>query len=203
MHATTPSRGGPDSQPGPRHGCGGPRVRRQGRSLAGVSRAFAVPTGELFRHQGARHAVTLVGPLPDLALSTTRLTGDDVVADLVLEAQGETVTASGTVTARWTGECRRCLETTGGQVVVELSEVFEADPVEGETYELGREDVDVEPAIRDALALALPLAPLCRDDCSGPDPEAHPVVTADDTDDEGPPRDPRWGALDALHFDVN
>ena len=171
-----------------------------------MPRAFAVPTGELFRRQGARHPVTLAGRVPDLALSTTRLTGDDVVADLVLEAQGETVTASGTVTAGWIGECRRCLETTGGQVVVELSEVFEADPVDGETYALGRDELDLEPAIREALALALPLAPLCSEDCPGPDPEAHPVTTAPDPadeDDVGPRRDPRWGALDALQFDDN
>lgn len=172
-----------------------------------MSRPFAVPTGDLSRRPGARHPVTLAGPV-DLALSTTRLAADDVVADLVLESQGETLTASGTVTARWVGECRRCLETTDGEVVVELSEVFEPDPVDGETYPLGRDDVDLEPAVREALALALPLAPLCSDDCTGPDPEAHPVTTAPDpaeggSADEGPPRDPRWGALDALQFEDN
>lgn len=169
--------------------------------------SFAVPTGELFRHQGARHAVTLVGRLPDLALSTTRLADDAVVADLVLEAQGDVVTATGTISARWVGECRRCLEPTEGDVNVELREVFEPDPVDGETYPLGRDEVDLELAIREALALALPLAPLCRDDCSGPDPEAHPVTTAPDPTatepDETPAGDPRWAALDALHFDTN
>ena len=164
-----------------------------------------MPRGELFRHQGARHPLTLAGRLPDLALSTTRVTDDVVVADVVLEAQGETVTVSGTVAARWEGECRRCLEATGGDVVVELSEVFEAEPVDGETYPLGRDEVDLEPAIREALALALPLAPLCSDDCTGPDPEAHPVTTAPDPADadDAPRRDPRWGALDTLQFDDN
>ena len=168
-----------------------------------MSRPFLVPTGELFRRRGARHPVTRVGPLPGLALSTTRLTSDDVVADVVLEAQGDTVTVSGTVTGRWTGECRRCLESTDGEVAVEVSEVFEPDPVEGETYPLGRDDLDLEPALREALALALPLAPLCDEACPGPDPEAHPVTTAPDEDDvdQVPASDPRWGALDALHFD--
>jgi uncharacterized protein len=75
--------------------------------------------------------------------------------------------------------------------------VFEPDPVEGETYPLGREDLDLGPAVREALALALPLAPVCRDDCPGADPEAHPVVTEDDA----PAADPRWAALDGLRFD--
>jgi uncharacterized protein len=174
-----------------------------------VSRPFVVPTGELFRQRGVRHAVTLVGPLPGLALSTARLTTDDVVADLVLEAQGETVTVSGTVTGWWEGECRRCLETTGGEATVELSEVFEPDPVEGETYPIGRDDLDLEPAVREALALALPLAPLCDDACRGPDPDAHPVTRESDADAAGAgangeshPADPRWGALDSLRFDT-
>ncbi len=156
-----------------------------------------VPTGELFRHPGARQRVTLVGPLPGVALSTARLTGPDVVADLVLEAQAGAVIVSGTVTGRWEGECRRCLEPTGGDLVVDLREVFEADPVEGETYPLARDDVDLEPVLREALALALPLAPLCGDDCAGPDPESHPVITEDPT----PAADPRWAALNSLRFD--
>jgi uncharacterized metal-binding protein YceD (DUF177 family) len=186
-----------------------------------VSRPFVVPTGELFRQRGARHELTLVGPLPGLALSSSRLTGDDVVADVVLEAQGDTVTASGTVIGRWEGECRRCLETTGGEVTVDLSEVFEPDPVEGETYPLGRDELDLEPALREAIALALPLAPLCDESCLGPDPEEHPVAPESDDaapgangtvapaagdggngDGDGPRGDPRWGALDALRFDT-
>ena len=172
-----------------------------------MSKPFAFTTGDLFRHPGARHPVTLAGRLPGLALSTTRVADDDVVAELVLEAQGDAVIASGTVSAHWSGECRRCLEPTEGDVTVELREVFEPDPVEGETYPLGRDEIDVEPAVREALALALPLAPLCREDCSGPDPDAHPVTTAPDeaepSDGDDVPGDPRWAALDAIQFDTN
>jgi DUF177 domain-containing protein len=158
---------------------------------------FLVPTGELFRHPGARQHLTLAGPLPGLALSTTWLTSDDVVADVVVEAQGEAVMLTGSVTAAWTGECRRCLETTGGEIRVELREIFEPHPTEGETYPLDRDDLDLEPVLREALALALPLAPVCREDCPGPDPDAHPLRA----DDEATPADPRWSALDGLRFE--
>ena len=87
--------------------------------------------------------------------------------------------------ARWTGECRRCLETTGGEVKVGSSEMFEPDPVEGETYRLGRDHVDLAPALRDALALALPLAPLCDEACAGPDPDDHPVTVEDEVGAHG------------------
>ncbi len=175
-----------------------------------MSRPFVVPTGELFRHPGARQQVLLVGPLSGVALSTSRLTDDDVQADLTLEAQGSTVTVTGRVVGRWTGECRRCLGTTGGGLTVVLREIFEPDPVEGETYRLDRDHLDVEPALREALALALPLAPLCDETCAGPDPEDHPVTVDDEEAGDGQgangtngaaPADPRWSALDALRFD--
>jgi uncharacterized protein len=172
-----------------------------------MSRPFVVSTGDLFRHPGARQQVLLVGPLPAVALSTSRLTDDEVHADLTLEAQGSTLTVTGRVAARWTGECRRCLGTTGGELVVGLREIFEPHPVEGETYPLGADHVDLEPALRDALALALPLAPLCDEACAGPDPEDHPVSVDEDSEahgadgTSGAPSDPRWAALDALRFD--
>jgi uncharacterized protein len=173
-----------------------------------MSRPFVVPTGELFRHPGARQQVLLVGPLSGVALSTSRLTDDDVRAELTLEAQGSTVTVTGRVVARWTGECRRCLAATGGELAVRVQEIFEPDPVEGETYRLDRDHVDLEPALREALALALPLAPLCDEACAGPDPDDHPVTVEDEPGERGAngttetaPADPRWSALDALRFD--
>jgi uncharacterized protein len=179
-----------------------------------MARPFVVSTGELFRHPGARHQASLAGPVAGVALSTSRLTDDDVRADVTLEAQGSTVTVSGRVVGHWTGECRRCLATTGGELDVELREIFEPDPVEGETYRLGSDHVDLGPAIREALALALPLAPLCDEACAGPDPEDHPVTVEADAGpgagaDAGAtngangdgPADPRWSALDALRFD--
>jgi uncharacterized protein len=164
---------------------------------------FLVSIAELAQRPGARLRVRLAGPL-QVELSSARLTDDDVVADVTLESQGDTMTATGTATGWWEGECRRCLETTGGEVTVRLSEVFEPHPTEGETYPLDRDAVDLEPALREALALALPLAPLCDEACAGPDPDAHPVGVAEDVEDEvdaQPATDPRWGALDALKFD--
>jgi len=164
---------------------------------------FLVPTGELFKHRGVRQRFTQSGRLPGVGLSSSRVTDDDVEVDVTLEAQGPTVTATGTVTGRWTGECRRCLEETGGGLEATLSEVFESEPVEGETYPLGRDHLDLEPAIREALALALPLAPLCDEACAGPDPADHPVTVEPDDDDGAgdEPADPRWAALDQLRFD--
>jgi uncharacterized protein len=164
---------------------------------------FVINVGEELRHPGQRRELALSGPLTDLALSTTRLADDaDVEADLVIEAQGATIIVQGTARAEWVGECRRCLGPTRGEVVVELHEVFEDDPTEGETFPLEGERLDLAPMLRETLALALPLAPLCSEDCAGPDPEDHPVLVPDDADPDARPADPRWAALDELRFDA-
>jgi uncharacterized protein len=168
---------------------------------AGGLGRFVVGTAELRRTPGHIREARVEGPLPGVALSDSWVPdGAEVVADLRLEvlADGH-LTASGTVRAPWEGRCRRCLRAVGGTLEVEVSEVFEPDPeVDAETYPLGVDRVDLEPMLRDAILLALPLAPLCRDDCAGPDPEANPVGGA--ADDE-PALDPRWAGLSELRFE--
>ncbi len=141
--------------------------------------------------------------------------GAEVRIDLELEALSNGVVATGTVTAPWVGECRRCLQPVHGEATAEVKEIFEPRPVEGETYPLGGDSVDLEPMVRDAVLLALPLAPLCGPDCAGPAPDSFPTGTAsdsaaedgtdgaveDDDDLAAPAGDPRWAALDGLRFD--
>ena len=62
-----------------------------------------------------------------------------------------------------------------GLVDVEVREVFEVRPIDGETYPIEGDEVDLEPVVRDAALLNLPLAALCRPDCAGPGPETLPV----------------------------
>ena len=131
----------------------------------------------------------------------------EIALDGTLEATGLDIVLTGVATAPWEGECRRCLDPAVGDLVVDLREVFEPDPVDGETFPIVDERIDLGAVLRELLALALPLAPLCAETCPGPDPEAHPVATEDPDDgdagaDAGPPADPRWAALDQLRFDA-
>jgi uncharacterized protein len=135
--------------------------------------------------------------------------GSDVVADVVLEASDGGIVASGTVSARWVGECRRCLCEVGGDLVVDVQELYQDRPARGhdradaaelaeETYPLTDETLDLLPLARDAILLHLPQAPLCRPDCAG----LCPTCGADRNDGPcgcpPPDGDPRWAALDAL-----
>jgi uncharacterized protein len=160
--------------------------------------AFVVGVTELLRHPGTRREVVVRAPLDDLSLSSSRVVeGSDVEARLVLEALSDTaLTATGTITAEWAGECRRCLTAVEGSLETHVQEIFESRPVEGETYRLAVDHVDLAPMIRDAVLLALPLAPLCAEACAGPEPEDHPLGTEDQ-----PVPDDRWAALKELKFD--
>ena len=47
----------------------------------------------------------------------------------------------------------------------------------------------------------LPVAPLCSEDCAGPDPDRFPTTVVVEPDpDEPPPADPRWAALSEITF---
>lgn len=171
--------------------------------------ALLIGVMELRRRPGTQREVQVAAPMPGLAITTARVPdAADVVVEGTLEAIEGAVTLTGTVTAPWIGECRRCLEPVEGTIEVVLSEVFEPHPVDGETYPIVGDEVDLAPVIRDGVLLHLPLAPLCRPDCPGPAPESFPtIVEGDDaerSDGDGadaPARDPRWAGLDQLKFD--
>jgi uncharacterized protein len=153
----------------------------------------------LLRTPGVRRAFRESATFEGLTNSDVEVCGP-VDVEVVVEAVGSDVVVSGRLSAPWRGSCRRCVGEVTGSVELDVREIFELDPTEGETYPRGREEIDLDPMVREAVLLGLPLAPLCRDDCVGPDPQRYPARTASD---EGPRPDPRWAALDALRPDVS
>ncbi len=158
---------------------------------------------DLRRQPGLRRRFERSVELNGLGISTAVVPdGSPVEVDLELEAVSNGIVATGMVRAPWVGECRRCLLPVEGVSEAKVQEIFEPDPTEGETYLLGNEVVDLEPMVRDAVLLALPLAPLCAEDCKGPAPEEFPTGPAGAvTEGDEPPTDPRWAALAELDFD--
>ena len=154
---------------------------------------------DLRRHPGERRHVERSVVLDDIGITSAHVPADRAITvDLELEAVSDGIVAHGTIVVPWEGECRRCLTDVQGETEAEIREVFSKDAVEGETYRLDEDVVDLEPMLRDAALLVLPLAPLCGPDCAGPAPVAFPTGPA--TEDAAP-ADPRWAALDELRFD--
>jgi uncharacterized protein len=173
-------------------------------------RGLRVGVAELLGHPGERRRFHTSVPFDDLRLSAAWVdAGDDVDVDLVLEAVlGGRLTVTGAVRAPWSGECRRCLGTVQGDLAVEVRDVFTEegsdDAGDPDLLTFRGAEIDLEPVVREAVLLSLPIAPLCRDDCAGPAPERAPVSNPDEAaspDELAPVRDPRWAALDELRFD--
>ena len=126
--------------------------------------------------------------------------------DLRLESVMEGVLVSGAVTAPLTGECARCLEPITDEVVVSLQELY-AYPdstthdttAEDEVSRLDGELLDLEPVLRDSVVLALPLRPLCREDCPGLCPTCGERLTDLPPGHAHEQWDPRWAALHQLY----
>ncbi len=165
-----------------------------------ASPELRIGIAELRRRPGNRQHVDRDVTVGQLAISTAAVPAPGTAhIDVVMESLSDGVTVQGTLAVPWRGECRRCLETTSGVARTDLAEVFKDRADEGETHRIDGDTVDLGPAVHDAVILALPLAPLCRPDCPGPDPDAFPVITGDEAAER--PTDPRWAALAELRFD--
>jgi uncharacterized protein len=81
---------------------------------------------------------------------------------------------------------------------VHVDELFEEDPVEGETYRLDHDALDLQPLVRDALVLDLPHTPLCGPECRGLCPNCGTDRNTSSCDCETHDTDPRWAALRSL-----
>jgi DUF177 domain-containing protein len=164
-------------------------------------RPFVVPVAALRRQAGSVRRVDLVGSLSGLgALGVSVPDAALVEADLALCSDPGGVTASGTVTTDWVGECRRCGGPVDGQVSASVRERFVPDDAaepDEDAYPMTDDVIDLEPLVRDAVLLELPLAPLCSETCLGLCPQCGTNWNESPCDCRPAP-DPRWAALDEL-----
>jgi DUF177 domain-containing protein len=166
---------------------------------------LVVNVADLLHRRGARRHERLTAPsLPGLAVVGTVVPADEPVdVDVDLESVSDGILATGSVTARWRSECRRCLTDLAGEVRGDFQELFEPHARDGETYPLHHEHVDLEPLARETLLLELPLAPLCREECRGLCPTCGADLNQGACRCAPADRDPRWGALDELRDQLN
>jgi uncharacterized protein len=129
--------------------------------------------------------------------------GANVTLDLRFEAVSEGVLVTGSAVAPLTGECARCLDPVSSAMEVSLQELYLYQPGpgedDGEERFLDGDLLNLEPAFRDAVVLAMPLSPLCREDCPGLCPECGArLAEAGPDHGHGEDVDPRWAALRQL-----
>ncbi len=184
--------------PLPRSGAASPDARRP------AANPWRVELRELGRRAGSMQELERTVPAPEgfrVELIGVPV-GAPVQLRLRLEAVMEGVLVSGDVEVPLVGQCARCLDDIEDTLTLPVQELFayegsttEATSEEDEVRLVEGERIDLEPMVRDAVVLALPLSPTCTDDCSGlcvdcgerlddlPADHSHDVV------------DPRWAGL--------
>jgi uncharacterized protein len=154
--------------------------------------ALRIDVSDLLAHGSGRRDLQVTTRLPGLAGSAARVADEQpVTLDLTLERISDGLVVRGRLTTSWRADCSTCLAPLEQPMSVSVDELFETDPVEGETYPIVGYEVDLEQLVRDGVLLELPLAPVCAD--TGTPPCAPDAERADE-----PEPDPRWAALSQL-----
>lgn len=148
--------------------------------------------------------------------------------DVDVYAEGANVHASGTMRGEIVVACSRCVgpariaidedvqatfmpaaeletdEETGEKApaanghAVTADDGVELDAEDLDVYPYEGEHVDLEPILREQLVLAVPFAPLCREDCKGLCPQCGVDLNVDPSHACEKPVDPRFAALKGL-----
>lgn len=158
-----------------------------------------VSVAEILGRPGEYRDLKVASELEGIEVALARLDPPQVRGKLRAESVVEGILVTGRLEAKTALECSRCLESFSGRVDAEVCELFVAPghehAADDDAYPVSGTEIDLEPMVRDAVALALPLKPLCDEACKGLcvtcgkplDHECSP---------EGP--DPRWAGLSAL-----
>ncbi len=162
---------------------------------------------DLPRRPGVMREIRRTIPAPhDLGLELIGVPeGGELSLDLRLEWVTEGVLVSGTATVPVTGECGRCLRPISDTIDVSIQELYAYEHSatddttdEDEVGRLQGDLIDLEPALRDAVVLALPNHPLCREECPGLCPECGVPLDELPDDHSHERTDPRWAALQKI-----
>src|SRR5205814_1947321 len=118
-----------------------------------------------------RSLVTFMTSGPALALALVRDEPVRVAGRLQGAGEGRFYWR-GSLSTRMAGQCRRCLAPVPIPVVATVDALFSGDPdalEDPSSYPLAADatEIDLRPAVREELLLAVPRWVVCRDDCRG------------------------------------
>ena len=166
--------------------------------------SLTMSVAELLGRPGEYRDVRLSEPLGGVRTALARLTEEPISGDLRAESVIEGILVTGTVSGTTIVECARCLTEFDSRAQAELCELFVPpghDVRESggdDTYRITGTEIALEPMLRDAMTLALPLHPLCRADCKGLCAQCGADLNDGDCGCVEDESDPRWAPLEEL-----
>lgn len=186
-----------------------------------MNKPFIFNTHDLPRRAGEMREYTLDVPAPERI-------GIDVIAvpedrgihiGMRLTSVSEGVLVDAQVSTIAEGECIRCLEPVELPIARNFQELYRYEPEKAHTKAQRKaaevfEDLDeegglmmdgefinLEESVRDAIVLALPINPICAEDCPGLCPRCGVKWSLLGADHRHEEKDPRWAGLSDL-FDA-
>lgn len=162
---------------------------------------LVVNVAEVLRRVGNTKDIATAVDSGLLELGDERVGDQDVDITFHLEATNSGIVVTGSVSAEFNDQCRRCLKPVVDHLDVRIAELYQREITDPDAYLLEGEQLSLAPLVREHLLLALPDAPLCRPDCPGLCPvcgadKANPVEA--ECGCSVGASDPRWAALEGL-----
>ncbi len=167
-----------------------------------MKRPFVVDVADLIHRPGAQRTDLRTGQTGAMRVAETMIAdGAILTVQARFEPVGSGVLATGWAEIEWSSNCRRCAVHITRTTRSEFQEEFDSEAsVDGDTYPMRQDQVDLELVSREAILLGLPLAPLCREDCAGLCINCGTDLNDGACECSPSTADPRWAALDALSF---
>ena len=123
--------------------------------------ALRCNVADLLHHPAARRPVHFETDATELGgVGGARLDDQPLFVEAVLERVPDGVVVQGTIRGFYAAQCSRCLAPVRRELVDPVRGALRAStPIEGETYPLVGDEIDLELPVRDTLLLDLPAAP--------------------------------------------
>jgi uncharacterized protein len=172
----------------------------------GDSASLKVSIAEILNRPGEYRDLDVSPAFEDVRTELAHLTPGPLDSRLKAESVVEGILVTGRVEGSASLRCARCLTDFEGDVSLDVCELFTTpghELPEGEAYKVQGGEIDLEPMLRDALVLALPLNPVCKEACRGLCARCGRDLNQGDCDCEEPEIDPRWAELSALREKLN
>lgn len=163
---------------------------------------LTIDVSSLIGKPGATRKLTESGQVQGWQTGLGRVDESNPVhVDLTLASAVGGIGVSGAVQGRFELCCSRCLIEYGQDFGLELNEQFYSDPQAAESndgYKMDEQTVDLEPMLRDAIVLNIPIKPVHSVDCKGLCPVCGADMNTSNCRHGEQPVDIRWAALKGL-----
>jgi uncharacterized protein len=163
-----------------------------------LAKPLIVNVVELLRWPGSKKEVSATIDVVDFEFGDPRVVDSPIAIEIRLESLSTSVEVVGTASLSWAGDCRRCLAPVISDLVVDFDEMYQREIIDPDAYAIENDQINLLPMVRENILLAIPIGPLCREDCPGFCPHCGLDLSISTCNCDNSVSDPRWAGLESL-----